>query len=124
MRARRRWMERLGIHPCTREMQAQWLSGGNQQKLVLAKWLIARTLRVLILDHPWRGLDVGAKAEAVATVREFACSGIAMVLITDAIDDLVTLSDTLIVMKNGVISGRFTCGSARPPELRVLECML
>ena len=121
----RRWIERLGIKPCTSaDMQAQLLSGGNQQKIVLAKWLIARKLRILILDHPWRGLDVGAKAEAVASIREVARSGIGIVLITDALDDLIALSDSLIVMKNGLVSGRFTCSAAKPPDWRVLECML
>jgi len=120
----RRWMARLAIQPCTGETQAQWLSGGNQQKLVLAKWLIGRKLKVLILDHPWRGLDVAAKAEAIDMIREFARAGIAMVLVTDSIDDLIASSDSLLVMKNGMVSGVFKGGPAKPPELRVLECML
>jgi len=120
----RSWIARLGIRSCTAETQAQLLSGGNQQKLVLAKWLIARTLRILILDHPWRGLDVGAKAEAVASIRDLARGGLGIVLVTDAIDELIALSDNLVVMKSGVVSGTFTGSSAKPPDLRVLECML
>ena len=120
----RHWMARLAIQPGTGETQAQWLSGGNQQKLVLAKWLITHKLKVLILDHPWRGLDVSAKAEAVDVIHEFARAGIAMVLITESIDDLIASSDSLIVMKNGMVSGVFKGGPAKPPELRVLECML
>jgi ribose transport system ATP-binding protein len=78
----------------------------------------------LILDHPWRGLDVGAKAEAVASIRDLARGGLGIVLVTDAIDELIALSDNLVVMKSGVVSGTFTGSSAKPPDLRVLECML
>lgn len=119
----RTWIDRLRIKPCTPHTMAQLLSGGNQQKLVLAKWLMASTLRVLILDHPLRGLDVGAKGDMAAAIRELARSGIGVVLVAEMVDGLITMSDRVIVMKNGEVSGRFDESVARPAGLRVFERM-
>lgn len=80
----------------------QNLSGGNQQKVVLARWL-ARGCRVLILDEPTRGVDVGAKAEIYKIIRQLADSGTAIMLISSELPEIVHLSDRIIVMSNGSI---------------------
>ncbi len=118
------WIARLRITPRAMEMPAHHLSGGNQQKLALAKWLIAHTPKILILDHPLRGLDVGVKAEIILLIRELAGSGIGIMLIADTLEELIALSDAIIVMKDGVVSGRFPAAAAQPSALQILECMV
>ncbi len=99
-------------------------SGGNQQKVVLAKWLIGRKLKVLILDHPTRGLDIGAKAEMFALIHKLARDGLGVLLVADTVDEVIALSHSIIVMKDGVVSGRFPASAAKPSRLQVLERML
>lgn len=120
----RRWIDRLRITPAAPQTRADRLSGGNQQKLVLAKWLIARDPKILILDRPLRGLDVGARAEIIRLIRELAAGGIGVLLVADTLDELVTMSDSIIVMKDGAVSGRFPASTARPSELDILERMV
>ena len=119
-----RWIERLRIRPGAPDTPAQHLSGGNQQKVVLAKWMIARQPVLLILDRPLRGLDVAARAEMIPLIRELAAGGIAIVLVADTLDELLALSDDVLVMKDGAVSGRFPASAAKPTELQVLECMV
>ena len=80
---------------------ASSLSGGNQQKVVLAKWL-ARNPRILILDEPTRGIDVGAKAEIYAILRDLAAQGVALLIVSS---ELTNLSDRTMVMANHRIMG-------------------
>ena len=119
----KRWIARLGIKTPGPETAAYHLSGGNQQKVVLAKWLIGQKLRVLILDHPMRGLDVGAKAEMVAMIREAAQTGLGVLLIADTVEELMALSHSIIVMKDGVVSAHFSA-DAKPSQLQILERMV
>ena len=81
------------------------LSGGNQQKVVLAKW-IASNPKVLILDEPTRGVDVGAKQEIYSLIAEFAKQGLAIILISSDMDELLNISDRLIVLNEKKIVGR------------------
>ena len=76
------------------------LSGGNQQKVVLAKWM-ARAPRVLLLDEPTIGVDIGAKSEIVQLVRKLASEGAAIVVVSSEFEELLAMSDRLIVLKNG-----------------------
>jgi ribose transport system ATP-binding protein len=99
------------------------LSGGNQQKVALTKWLIAQDLKVLLLDHPMRGLDVGAKAEIFALIRELARGGIGVILIADTLEELIALSTTIMVMRDGRVCGRFTASEAPVTNLQILELM-
>ncbi|MES2306654.1 MAG: sugar ABC transporter ATP-binding protein [Gemmatimonadota bacterium] len=87
------------------------LSGGNQQKLVLAKWLAA-DCEILILDEPTRGVDVGAKAELHAWVRQLAADGVAVLLISSELPELLTLSDRIIVLREGRIVGEASRAAA------------
>jgi ribose transport system ATP-binding protein len=110
---------RLGIKlasaaaPCTR------LSGGNQQKVVLARWL-ARQLRVLILDNPTRGVDAGAKEEIYGFLRELTRGGVAIVLITDELLELIGLSNRISIMRHG----RVCTTIDSPPHAKPTEQVL
>src|SRR5215472_5594673 len=83
------------------------LSGGNQQKVVLAKWLMTQA-RVLLLDEPTRGVDVGAKQEIYAMIHRLAQSGMAVVMVSSELPEVLGLSDTILVLHEGQITGRFT----------------
>ena len=83
------------------------LSGGNQQKIVLAKWLAARC-RILILDEPTRGVDVGAKAEIHALVDELAAAGNAVILISSELPEVLNLSTRILVLRRGRVAGELT----------------
>jgi ABC-type sugar transport system ATPase subunit len=84
----------------------QTLSGGNQQKVVLAKWLAARS-HVLILDEPARGVDVGAKAEIYAIMRQLADEGLGVLFISSELPEILGLSDRILVMRRGRIVAQF-----------------
>ncbi len=99
-----RWRDRLSIRAASAEQIVSTLSGGNQQKVVLAKWL-ARDPRLLILNEPTRGVDVGAKADVHAIVRRIADSGVAVVMISSELPELLAVSDRIMVMWQGSITG-------------------
>ena len=104
------WVTKLGIKTPGIETLCLGLSGGNQQKVVLAKWLQAKS-RILILDHPTRGLDVGAKEEVYDLVRTCCAEGIAVILTSDTLEETIGLSHTVLVMKDGEVTQRV---EARP----------
>jgi ribose transport system ATP-binding protein len=83
---------------------ASSLSGGNQQKVVLAKWL-AMAPKVMIMDEPTRGIDVGTKAEIYRLMRELADSGVAVLMISSDMEEVIGVSDRIAVMHEGAISG-------------------
>jgi len=95
------------------------LSGGNQQKVVLAKWLLTNP-RVLFLDEPTRGIDVGAKQEIYAQINRLAESGLAIVLISSELPEVLGLSDRIIVLHEGRVTGEFTRAEATPEA--VMSC--
>ena len=78
------------------------LSGGNQQKIVMAKWLSSQ-VRVLILDHPTRGVDVGAKSEIYRLIRRLAKEGIGMLIMCDTLEEDIGLSNRIVIMKDGEV---------------------
>ncbi|MGD8855470.1 MAG: sugar ABC transporter ATP-binding protein [Chloroflexota bacterium] len=82
------------------------LSGGNQQKVVLSRWLMAQP-RVMLLDEPTRGIDIGAKAEVHRLMSELAAQGLAILMISSELPEILAMSDRIIVMREGRISGRF-----------------
>ena len=89
------------------------LSGGNQQKVVLAKWLLTNP-RVLFLDEPTRGIDVGSKQEIYAQINRLAESGLAIVLVSSELPEVLGLSDRIIVLHEGRVTGEFTRKEATP----------
>lgn len=97
-------VSRLKIKISTAENVVSSLSGGNQQKVVLAKWLL-RDIDVLILDEPTRGIDVGAKAEIHRMMCELAATGMAIIMISSELPEILGMSDRILVMHNGRITG-------------------
>lgn len=93
-------IDRFGIKAARDRMPVSGLSGGNQQKVVLGKWFL-REPRVLLLDEPTRGVDVGAKREIYRIICDFAAGGGAVVMISSEIDEVLGLSDRIMVMRNG-----------------------
>lgn len=96
--------ERLSIVMASADQEAQYLSGGNQQKVVLAKWLETDPA-VVILDEPTRGVDVGAKFEIYKLMRQLNDRGIAIVMISSELPEVIGMSDRILVMNNGRIVG-------------------
>jgi rhamnose transport system ATP-binding protein len=99
-----KYAERLNLRYRKLGQLALLLSGGNQQKIVLGKWL-ARNPQVLFLDEPTRGIDVGAKAEIYSLIRELTKEGMSIVLVSSELTELLALSNRIIVMREGRLSG-------------------
>ena len=97
------------------------LSGGTQQKVVLAKWLMNEA-RVLFLDEPTRGIDVGAKAEIYQLIDRLAGSGVAIVLVSSELPEVLGLCDRILVLHEGRISGEFSRAQATPEA--VMACAI
>lgn len=112
------FVEKLRVQTPSVDQEVGKLSGGNQQKVVLARWLAVKP-RVLILDEPTRGIDVGAKAEIYSLIDELADQGIAIILISSELPEILGLSDRIYVMQNGRITGELSGESAT--EEHVLE---
>jgi rhamnose transport system ATP-binding protein len=112
----RQWIDRLAIKAHGPEQPVGNLSGGNQQKVVIAKWL-ARNLDVLILDEPTKGIDVGAKAAVHAVTSEFARGGGAVLMISSDLPEILGMSDRVLVMRRGRLRGEFTRAQATSEKL-------
>lgn len=102
-----RYVQMLKTKIASREQLLKNLSGGNQQKVVLAKWL-AINPKVLILDEPTRGIDVGAKAEVHKIIAELADQGVAILMISSELPEVLHVSDRILVMHEGRLTGEFT----------------
>lgn len=123
-RLAKEWVDRLRIRTPGIDTLCLNLSGGNQQKVVLAKWLNARS-KILILDHPTRGLDVGAKEEVYELVRAVTAEGMAVVLTSDTLEETIGLSHTLLVMRDGGITHRADASPGHKPEqVELIEHMV
>lgn len=102
-----KYFEQLRVKAASLEAPVNSLSGGNQQKIVLAKWL-ARGGRLLIVDEPTRGVDVGAKAAIHALIDELAQGGMAVMLISSELPEVINLSTRILVMRDGAIAGELS----------------
>ncbi len=98
-------IKKFNVKVSSRKQQAGKLSGGNQQKVVLAKWLVTEP-KMLILDEPTRGIDVGAKAEIYKLIDELAGQGMGTLMISSDLPELLRVCDSIYVMKRGAISGK------------------
>ena len=94
----------------------QNLSGGNQQKVVIARWL-ATNPGILIMDEPTRGIDVGAKAEIYELMNQLAEQGMAIIMISSELPELLRMSDRVMVMCEGRITGEFQAGDIDKREI-------
>ncbi|SFW92271.1 sugar ABC transporter ATP-binding protein [Amycolatopsis australiensis] len=101
------FMERLRIKAASPEQKVSELSGGNQQKVLLARWL-ATGPKILLLDEPTRGIDVGAKAEVQALIDELAQEGLGVLLISSELEELIDGSDRVVVLRDGSVVGELT----------------
>jgi len=117
-------LKRWGIKAASIDVPPGSLSGGNQQKVVLAKWLLARDPKILILDRPLRGLDARARADITHLIREVAGRGVGILLLADTLAELAAMSDGIVVMRDGAVAGRFPTFEAGPSYQEVLGRMV
>ncbi|WP_445407860.1 sugar ABC transporter ATP-binding protein [Streptomyces albidoflavus] len=111
-------LERVRLRASADTQEVQYLSGGNQQKVVIAKWLAARP-RVLLFDEPTRGIDVGAKAAIHTLVRELAAEGLAVLIVSSELPELLGMSDRVLVMADGRLAGELPAGATEEAVMRV-----
>ena len=102
---------RLRIKAASPEQEVLSLSGGNQQKVVIGKWLLSRP-RVLLCDEPTRGVDIGAKMEIYRRLRELANEGLGIVMVSSELPEILGVCDRLLVMRSGKITAELTHGEA------------
>ncbi|MBF8191293.1 sugar ABC transporter ATP-binding protein [Nonomuraea sp. K274] len=107
----RELLERVRLRPPRQEQEVRYLSGGNQQKVVLAKWMSVAP-QVLLFDEPTRGVDVGAKAAIHDLMRELAGEGAAIMMISSELPELIGMSDRIVVLRDGRIVGTLPAGSS------------
>lgn len=110
------FMERLRIKAAGPEQKVGELSGGNQQKVLLARWLCLEP-KVLLLDEPTRGIDVGAKAEVQSLIDDLAREGLAVLLISSDLEELVEGADRIVVLRAGAVAGELTGDSVEESAL-------
>lgn len=101
------YMHELNVKAASKDISVSSLSGGNQQKVVLAKWLATKPA-VLILDEPTRGVDVGAKAEIYAIINRLAQEGMAIIMISSELPEIINMCDNVCVVREGRIVGRLS----------------
>ena len=110
------WIEKLNIKPGYPDMVVQKLSGGNQQRVVIAKWL-ATDPEILFIDEPTNGIDIGAKSEIHNLMRRLASQGMAIVMVSSELPEVLSISDTVLVMRRGRINGVFDGAATNQEEL-------
>ena len=113
------YIDSLRIKTPSQKQKVIKLSGGNQQKVVIAKWL-ANHPSILIVDEPTRGIDIGAKAEVHAVLSELAQQGIGIIMISSELPEVLAISDRIIVVGNGQIKGEFMHGEVS--QEMIMDC--
>lgn len=113
------YINRLRIRTPGGQIKAGMLSGGNQQKVVLAKCLAPKP-KVILLDEPTRGVDVGAKAEIYKIINDLACEGFAIIMVSSELPELIAVSDRIYVMRGGRISGEVDAGEVTEEQIMTL----
>jgi L-arabinose transport system ATP-binding protein len=104
---------RLGVRTASPETLIGLLSGGNQQKAILARWL-SEQVRVVVLDEPTRGIDIGAKSEIYALIHDLAAAGTAVVIVSSELPEVLGIADRVFVMREGVVAAEFPRAAATP----------
>jgi rhamnose transport system ATP-binding protein len=102
--------------------KARELSGGNQQKVVLAKWLTTKP-RILILDEPTRGIDVGTKAAVHGLMSQLAAQGMAIIMISSELPEVLGMSDRILVMREGRLTGELSRAEATQERVMLAATM-
>jgi L-arabinose transport system ATP-binding protein len=107
---------KLGIRTPGPWQEIRLLSGGNQQKVILARWMSGK-VKVYLLDEPTRGIDVGARAEIYKLIQKMAGEGAAVVVVSSDLPEVMGLSDRLIVMREGALAAEFARDGATPEQV-------
>ena len=116
------YIKKLDVRTTSKDKNVVQLSGGNQQKVSLGKWLV-RDVKVLILDEPTRGIDVGSKAEIHKIIEQIAMSGMAVILISSEMPELIGCADRILVMREGKSAGVVNAESTNQNELMRLAAL-
>lgn len=116
-----KFTEKLNIKVSSQKMEVQKLSGGNQQKIVIAKWL-ATNPKILLLDEPTRGIDVGAKAEIYKLINELAALGMGIIMVSSELPEILAISDKILVMSESKLTAILNREEAS--EERIMEAAL
>jgi ribose transport system ATP-binding protein len=120
----RDWIKKLAIKASSENADSGNLSGGNQQKVVLSKWRSAGS-DIMLLDHPTRGLDIGAKEDVYEMIRDMSDAGVGILLVADTFEEAIGLAHTIIVIKDGKIQKRFEYGvESKPTPYDLLHAMV
>jgi rhamnose transport system ATP-binding protein len=112
----RKYAERLDLRAASLSVPVGTLSGGNQQKVVIGKWLATQP-KVIILDEPTKGIDIGSKAAVHAFIGELAAEGLSIIMISSELPEIIGMSDRVLVMKEGLSAGLFERGALAPETL-------
>ena len=112
-------IEDLGIRTPSPEQEVRYLSGGNQQKVVIGKWLLADS-KVLIMDEPTRGIDVGARVEIYELMNELTQEGAGILMISSDLPEVLGMSDRILVMRGGRITGELSTEEATQERIMAL----
>ena len=108
----------LAVSARAMDQELQFLSGGNQQKVVLARWL-ATNPRVMLMDEPTRGIDVGAKHSIYELMRALAAQGVAVLMVSSELPEVIGMSDRILVMRDGRLAGELPAGSTEETVLQL-----
>lgn len=109
-------IEQLQLRPGNPLLTTRLLSGGNQQKVVIAKWLCSQS-KIFIFDEPTRGIDVGAKVEVYKLINRLALEGVAVIVISSELPEVMGISDRILVMYEGRITAEFNHSDVTPPQI-------
>jgi ABC-type sugar transport system ATPase subunit len=117
-----KFIQNLDIRPQIPEMPVGQLSGGNQQKVVIAKWL-ATNPKILIIDEPTNGIDIGAKTEIHKLLRKLASEGMGIIMISSELPEILSVSDRILVMRHGRIAGEMDAETATQEKIMNLAVL-
>jgi len=117
-----KWVQELGIKTPTLEQEVNSLSGGNQQKVVLAKWLESGS-KIIILNEPTRGIDVGAKIEIYKLMQNLCEEGSAVIMISSELPEILSIADRILVMSKGRITAQYSRTEATEEKLLQSACI-
>jgi ribose transport system ATP-binding protein len=115
-RAAEEYVQELRITPPLLDRPVMFLSGGNQQKVVLARWLFSQA-RILIFDEPTRGIDVGAKAEVFTLMNQLVRRGVGILMISSEMPEIIRMADRILVMRGGCFTAEYQAGSVTQEQL-------
>ncbi len=113
------YVKQLAVRLSSLDQKVIDLSGGNQQKVVITRWLALKP-QILIMDEPTRGIDVGAKAEVHSLMSQLAKAGVAIIMISSELPEVLALSDRVLVMREGRLVGEVSHDEATPERVMTL----